>query len=100
MNGEQKCHKSDDRIDEFKQHQFGATEIKAMVRKYIKISSILSYIYWDSVKLLTIERIKGIGIDKIGHEMKILNQIIKLKQSEGKNWYIGWMLFHPCTFVQ
>ena len=35
----------------------------------------------DTVKLLTMETIKGMGIDKIGHQMKILNQVTKLKQN-------------------
>ena len=34
----------------------------------------------STASLLTMETIKGMGIDKIGHQMKILNQVIKLKQ--------------------
>ena len=39
----------------------------------------------STVKLLTMDTIKGMGIDKIGHQMKILNKVIQLKQTETLN---------------
>ena len=35
-----------------------------------------------TASLLTMETIKGMGIDKIGHQMKILNGIVKLKEND------------------
>ena len=43
----------------------------------------------DTVKLLTMNEIKGMGVDKIGHQMKLLHQIVKLKENnEGGTMYI------------
>eukprot|EP01083_Nonionella_stella_P071902 193462_1 len=39
--------------------------------------------------LLTMETLKAMGIDKIGHQMKVLNMVIKLKDNEGSTAYIG-----------
>ena len=38
----------------------------------------------STASLLTMDTIKGMGIDKIGHQMKILNQISKLKQNDNR----------------
>ena len=48
----------------------------------------------DTVKILTMEGLKGMGIDKVGHQMKMLSQIVKLNENvvvanEGGTAYIG-----------
>ena len=45
----------------------------------------------DTIKLITMETLMGIGIDKIGHQMKLMNCIKKLNekgQSEGNTSYV------------
>ena len=46
----------------------------------------------STASLLTMEGIEGMGIDKVGHQMKILSQVVKLKQpvnNEGGTAYVG-----------
>ena len=45
----------------------------------------------STAKLLTMETLKGIGIDKVGHCMKILHEIVLLNESkkyEGQTQYL------------
>ena len=48
----------------------------------------------QTASLLTMNAIKSIGIDKIGHQMKILNQVIELKENEVHLNNNNWQMSH------